>query len=368
MAWLIVSMIPVVASAGPAAESTGFGLTHRWTTLVDTAGTPGRDNRTSSVEAAEFSPDGALIVAGSKGVMGDDSVRRGQRVVLIDAADGQILWSRDRADELEAVAFSPDGRYFAAGGEDRLVEVFAVRDEDDTPLVEPRLVATLEHDAAIDGLTFDPAGRVLATGDESRNLNFFAVGSWQRVQQQNHGGDLDWMAVNQIAFSPDGRFVFTAGSDGLVGRWLVYEDVGDNSSHPGYRLKRIGSFSPDGASVKAVDVSPDGRLVAAGTHAGVHVYRRVDGRSHFHPTRRTTEAVRFTPDGRHLIAGGVTGQAPGEQGYLTVLPVAELFGPEPVHATRIDCFRQEYLHFSPDGRALVVSHEDGTATAWDVTP
>jgi WD40 repeat protein len=61
-----------------------------------------------SVETAEFSPDGRLIVSGAK---------FGNYLMLWDVADGSLVWQRVLEAEVEAVTFSPDGKFIAAGDE-----------------------------------------------------------------------------------------------------------------------------------------------------------------------------------------------------------------------------------------------------------
>ncbi|MEA3013116.1 MAG: hypothetical protein QOD42_1661 [Sphingomonadales bacterium] len=121
---------------------------------------PGHDQAVVSVA---FSPDGQLLASG-----GDDSTVRIWRV-----ADGaQVRTLTGGSDHVYAVAFSPDGRWLASGGRARgafwtawhqltgqgpkgpAVRLWRVADG--------ALQATLEHSDDVNALAFSPDGRLLA--------------------------------------------------------------------------------------------------------------------------------------------------------------------------------------------------------------
>ncbi|HEX4591824.1 MAG TPA: PQQ-binding-like beta-propeller repeat protein [Gemmataceae bacterium] len=129
--------------------------------------------------------------------------------------------------------------------------------------------------------------------------------------------------IGGIAFAPDGRKVFTAGSveaNSRAGRLARAWSVPDGRELPG--------FGGDGG-VFAVAASADGKLVATGEDANlVRVWNASTGK----------ELRRFT--------------APFPERTLQDLPVP-----------RCAC----WLRFSPDGKSLVADYTQGTAViVWDV--
>lgn len=324
-----------------------------WVALGDPSGEPGQDRSIASVECAEFSPDGQFVVSGAK---------RWAAVTLFRASDGSRVWQHPRDDEVEVVAFSRDGRFIAAAGEDKRVEILEPRDGS--------VVQVLTLPASADGMRFTHDGALLAIGDEAQGITLLRTSDWRQLSRTIHGGTGE-NAVNSIDFSRDDRLVATAGTNREVRLWDLDKASG--------KLTARRTLS-HGGSVKSVRLSRDGTLVAAGagSGAGVKVWNVADGGLVAHipavtparmPKPVTTEAVEWTPDGAYLVTGGDEGQKVGGAedgiGTIRVYATADLRAgrTEPVHAQRV--FRQEYFHFAPDGRRMLSAHEDGTVRLWE---
>ncbi len=154
---------------------------------------------------------------------------------------------------------------------------------------------------------------------------------------------------------------------GLLKHWI---DGGarDDSAEPagGPRPVPVGTLPESIRSIVAVDISGDGRLVAAGRGDRVAVFEAATGRplADLGGHRDLIQSVRFTPDGKHLAAGGY------EVATLWDVPVdpaspwpePRTFGP---HA-----FRVLAIDFSPDGRIMATGGGDparsGEVKLWDL--
>jgi WD40 repeat protein len=177
-------------------------------------------------EAAVFFPDGKSIAAV------DDW---GDRYVW-DAESGKVrLHLRNdsgQASKLLAVAVSPSGRLVASGGgKHRHIDLWdpvtgrAVRalsghgDPDDRTVTE------------VNALAFSPDGRSLASaGDDGAVILWEVVTGAKRLTLRGHGS-----AVNSVAFSPDGKSLASGGRDSSV---LVWDAFGIG---PGRRPARLGA-------------------------------------------------------------------------------------------------------------------------------
>ena len=104
------------------------------------------------------------------------------------------------------MAFSPDGRLLATAGSDGTVRLW-----------DP---ATGEHRRTLTGHTSQVAGGVqpgrAAARHRRQRRDGTAVGPGHR-QAPAHPTGHDWGTA--VAFSPDGRLLATAGSDGTVRLW-----------------------------------------------------------------------------------------------------------------------------------------------------
>ncbi|NDJ75423.1 MAG: WD40 repeat domain-containing protein [Chloroflexi bacterium] len=343
----VVSPVAVGAATGP------VDLEPVWVRVGDSAGEIDQENDTASIEAAEFSPDGNMIISGAK---------EANDLVLWDVVTGDEIWRQAHQAEIESLSFSPDGNYIASGGEDNLVRVWRVSDGEQ--------VATLEHTASIEGMRFSHSGAILATGDESGRVNLWDTSSvdptaWTLASYAGHGDD-----VNSVDFTTDDEYLVSGGRNNLIRIWRI------TGSGPELRLERVRHITGHGNSVKSVRISPDNRLIASAAANGddtgdcsVRVWDFETGEQlQQFDNVKGMEAVEWTPDGQYLLTGGREGK--GDTGIGNIRIYAVPSDPtEPFTLVHMEpVFRQEYLHFNSAGTQLVSSHEDGTVRLWNFVP
>ncbi len=114
-----------------------------------------------------------------------------------------------RATISEATAFSPDGRWLAAGSSSEV----AIYD-----VVSGQLIKSLaSHADTITGLVFDPQGHWLASVGSDRKLVVWDLETGlERFAMVAHAG-----RARAIAVSPTGRTIATGGADGILRLWSV---------------------------------------------------------------------------------------------------------------------------------------------------
>ncbi|MCU0723995.1 MAG: hypothetical protein MUC63_10355, partial [Planctomycetes bacterium] len=210
---------------------------------ADTLADRGRIDPGNGALHVAASPDGArlAVVERSRSPLGDLRLRDGEGRLV----DG----FRSPAGGAGALAFSPDGRLFAAAGaRDLLVHVHDARDG--------KRVARLRTHAT--SLAFSPDGRRLASGEPWGKVSLFDVPTgaplWQRTL-----ADAPTTWANALAWAPDGRTLYAA-----VGR-VVF--VLDASGRP------TGRWEPYGAEIRSLALAGDGAAAAAGGHAGERIAR-----------------------------------------------------------------------------------------------
>jgi WD40 repeat protein len=160
--------------------------------------------------AVALSPDARLVAATN-----DESVLRPTtQLSLYEVTTGREVWRKYVSREwLSYVAFSPDGKTVATGG-----DPFRLWDVATGTVSGPDCSETEEHVGISRGqscVAFSPDGRMLATGREGVGIILWEVAT--RKPRRRFAGHLP----SCLAFSPDGRLLASGGRDTLVMAWGV---------------------------------------------------------------------------------------------------------------------------------------------------
>ncbi len=219
-----------------------------------------------------FSPDHALIAAGSL----EDS-----RVWIYRVSDGKVMHElRGHEDEVESVAFSPDGQLLASGSRDGTIRLWRVSDGQFVHILRG-------HTRDVLSVAFSPDGQFLASGSWDNTARLWRVGDGKLLSIL--WGHTKW--VRSVAFSPDSTLLASGSWDQTVRLW----NVADGSL--------VKMFRP-GTEVETVAFSPDARLLALSgiMDKTVRLLRVSDGQlvREFDGYKDQVKGASFSPDGSLL--------------------------------------------------------------------
>jgi WD40 repeat protein len=149
----------------------------------------------------------------------------------------------------KSVAFHPDGKRIALGGEDTTVRIYEfgwLRNSSKPPLAG--------HTDAVTSIAYSPAGHLLASGGKDGTIRLWdgtGTDTSPRAVLTGHNA-----AVRLVRFTPRGNQIVSVGDGGQVYLW----DVVTQSP--------VREWSIDKAVAHSISLSPDGRYLAVGTAAG----------------------------------------------------------------------------------------------------
>lgn len=171
----------------------------------------------NSIWTLAFSPDGKYVAGGSGGARSDDAVLQQGETMLWDAKGGGKIDLEKKEEQhgswVQSVAFSPDGKYLASIDQDGLAMVWTMADK--------RKIATLRHDehAAEAKIHFSADSRYIVTAI-GKKARVWEAATGREIARREHALGYLWEA----AFSPDGKYLATAGTDMTASLWLWHPE------------------------------------------------------------------------------------------------------------------------------------------------
>jgi WD40 repeat protein len=309
-----------------------------------------RANHSSVVTSVAFSPDGRTLASGSW----DGTIK------LWDIREGSLKLKRSFRgawDEVEAIAFAPDGSALAGLGTGFDGAPFGVVTLWALGAARGR---TLAREAGkMDALAFAPDGATLATASgDCRVVTLWDVATGEpRATLPDHRGPI-W----SLAYAPDGKSLAAASGvvpavaepagDGPIGEICLWDLSGRK---PRVRKRLVGheygiisvAFSPDGKKLASGGFDREAKLW--GVEAG-REWATLTGHKGW------VAAVAFAPDGS-LLATGSHDHTIKLWDAETGTEVTTLDG----HTGNIYA-----VAFSPDGSLLASGSLDGTVRLWEV--
>lgn len=298
------------------------------------------------------------------------------RIKYVLGPEARGLWS---------VAFSPDGKYMAVSGDQKIIKIWELEH-----LHSRKEFRSFSHEKEVRNVVFSSDGKRLATASFDGTAKIWDIESSDVYKSfEGQSGK-----VRTVAFSPNGLMLATGHQDGIVILWDAIS--GDEIKRFKCHKEAVWSvaFSPSGIflatagadkktiiwdveqgillhtlhghtdTVSGIAFSPDGKLLAtSSTDRTARIWRVDKDQTSFILANHHSKIwnIAFSPDGTKIATTGSDGTASVWELDLDKDYLAPLFS-LPGHIGR-----GVGIAFSPDGETLATASEDGTIRLWDLT-
>ncbi len=230
-----------------------------------------------SVEAMAFSPDGKWLASGSI----DNTVR------LWEVATGrEVRTFSGHTKAVKAVAFSRDGRLLASGSIDDTTRLWNL----DTG----REMQRLQGCGSVSALALSDDGRLIASGNMEKSIKL-----WDRTtgQERNtltgHQG-----LITALVFSPDGNYLVSGSADNTIRLW----DVASG--------RTTQTFKGHTDRIRAISFTSDGQVLASAADDGtVRIWKTSNPREQrtLQGNGKKVLSVAFIANAQQLISANANG-------------------------------------------------------------
>ena len=279
-----------------------------------------------SVQTVKFSPVNNSLIASAS----DNST-----IKLWNLQNDTETTLRGHSRKIHSVAFSPDGQRLVSGSDDWTCRLWDVE--------AGTHIATLEHivdrnRSPVTEVAFSPDGELLATAGV--DVKLWEVSTQNEIETLQHS---EWVVA--LAFSPNGELLATGDNQGRVKVWSIQE------------RKVIAQLDGDTVRVDTLVFSPDGRtLASAGYHGLIKLWAVSDwALLGTLQNRGTAYTLDFSPDGQVLASTGHSAVTlwsveSGEEITTLTGHSGWVFG----------------VAFSPDGKTLASGGDEGVVRVQNI--
>ena len=275
----------------------------------------------------KFSPNGKLV-----------AITKSVGFVEIWSQDGSFITNIDSESSFSP-SFSPDSQI--------IVATDMGIDEDDSitiSKVDGTLLKKFKgHRGRITCVGFSPDGKFIASAGKDGMIKFWAIDGTLIKTIKAHTNK-----ITSLSFSPDGKIIASASNDNTIKLW----------NNDGTSIKTIDTIQPN-----SVSFSPNGKIIASASTKEkniklwssdgnlLKVFPKVDPKF-----ENSNSRVSFSPDEKMLVSTG----------FETTVNLWSIDGKFLRDIEGHNPYRVWDANFSPDGKTLATAATDGSVKLWDM--
>ncbi|MEN9581819.1 MAG: hypothetical protein RJA70_4828, partial [Pseudomonadota bacterium] len=241
-----------------------------------------------AIEVLKISPDGRFLASA-----GVDKVVR-----VLDLERGAVRQFKGHADVVSGLAFSSDGQWLASASWDATIRIWPLRGA----LHNLRRVIHA-HDVGVHAARFSHDGRLFASGGHDDHVKL-----WSTSSNASHTLDGHTDHVYRVLFSPDDRHIATSSDDQTVRVWPVPEMDAGGGFMPAAQNSPPLVLSGHSADVEEIAFSPDGQLlVSCAEDRTARLWHLPDGGSRELSHDGNVTQIVFNPAGTRFATASLGG-------------------------------------------------------------
>ena len=289
-----------------------------------------------------------------------------------------MIWRiKAHTKEINAVAFSPNGKIIASASKDQSIKLWDSK--------TGKLIKTFAgHEHFVNSLCFDPTGKILLSGSEDNTIVAWSI-SRGRILQKFTGHSAP---VTSVHFSPDGVHFASASDDNTVKIWHIRKASPEKTIRAHDQTIKSVRFSRDGKQIITGSIDRTSRIWDVETGRQIRPF--IGNFAVFSPDRKTvitlsggTEIfiwnarnrrklktlkghksavtfLTFHPQGK-LIATSCGGRAKDRSIRIWTLRTGKTIRTLTGHDAGVNS-----IAFSPNGKMLISVSRDKTLCLWYV--
>ncbi|MEH2324325.1 MAG: CHAT domain-containing protein [Nostoc sp.] len=274
------------------------------------------------VNSVAFSPDGQIIASAS-----DDKT-----VKLWDLSGKLLQTFKGHQSTVTSVVFSPDGQSIASASVDKTVKLWYLNGK------EPRTFTG--HEDVVNSVAFSPDGQTIASASDDKTVKLWYLNGKEPRTFTGHGDK-----VNSVAFSPNGQTIASASDDKTVKLWYLNgKEPRTFTGHQNWVLSAV--FSPDGQTIASASVDKTVKLWDVKNGKEKQTFQGHDN---------AVSSVVFSPDGQTIASASLDKTV--KLWYLNGKEKQTFQGHQDLVRTVV---------FSPDGKTIASASDDKTVKLWDL--